>query len=155
VGMKTTRVRSLSGEQLIFSNADILQSRIRNYQRMQERRIVFTLGVVYQTPYEVLETIPGMLREIVEAREGVRFDGAHSARYTESSLEFEVVYIVQTADYNRYMDLQESMNFAIFRRFEEAGIAFVHPMRMLYLQPADAATDEERESTLVPGRSQQ
>ncbi|MGE3856159.1 MAG: mechanosensitive ion channel family protein, partial [Dehalococcoidia bacterium] len=138
VGMKTTRVRSLSGEQLIFSNADILQSRIRNYQRLQERRVLFTLGVVYQTPHEVLAAIPKMLREIVESQEQVRFDRAHFARYADSALEFEVVYYVLLADYNRYMDIQQGINLEVFRRFGEAGIDFAYPSRTLFVQHADA-----------------
>ena len=134
VGLKTTRVRSLSGEQLVFSNADILQSRIHNYQRLQERRILFTLGVVYHTPYDVLQAIPGMLREIIEGHEDVRFDRAHFARYADSALEFEIVYYVLVSDYNRYMDVQESINLLIFRRFGEAGIDFAYPSRTLYMQ---------------------
>jgi len=150
VGMKTTRVRSLSGEQLIFSNADILQSRIRNYQRLQERRIVFTLGVVYQTPYVVLQAIPGMLREIIEAQEDVRFDRAHFARYADSSLEFEVVYYVLASDYNRYMDLQQHINLAIFHRFEESKIDFAYPSRTLFLHRADGSPLAARDA--VPAR---
>jgi small-conductance mechanosensitive channel len=138
VGLKTTRVRSLSGEQLVFSNADLLGSRIRNYKRMVERRIVFSLGVTYQTSEEQLASIPGMLRGIIAAEPGVRFDRAHFKEYGDSALTFEVVYFVLDPDYNVYMDTQERINFAIFRRFAGDGIDFAYPTRTVHLHPAGA-----------------
>ena len=137
VGMKTTRVRSLAGEQLIFSNADILQARIRNYQRMEERRIVFTIGAVYATPYRLVEQIPQLIRTIIEAQELTRFDRSHFARYADSALEFEVVYYVLAPEYNRYMDIQQRINLEIFRQFEDLGIEFAFPSRTLYVQHTD------------------
>jgi small-conductance mechanosensitive channel len=134
IGLKTTRIRSLSGEQLVFSNNDLLTSRIRNFKRMQERRVVFGFGVVYQTPYEKIQKIPGMVKDIVEAREGTRFDRAHFKSYGESSLDFEVVYYINTPDYNTYMDTQQAINLEIFRQFQEAGIDFAYPTRTLYLE---------------------
>lgn len=134
VGLKTTRLRSLSGEQLIFPNSDLLQSRIRNYKRMAERRVVFSLGVVYQTPHEQLAAIPGLLREIVESQDGTRFDRAHFQRYGDSALIFEVVYYVLTPDYNTYMDIQQRINLTIFQRWAERGIAFAYPTQTLFLE---------------------
>ena len=134
VGLKTTRLRSLSGEQLIFSNSDLVGSRVRNYKRMHERRIAFTLGVVYQTSYEQLARIPGMLREMVEAQEGVRFDRAHFKGYGDFALQFEIVYYVLSPDYARYMDVQQAINLAIYQRFEQEGIAFAYPTQSLYLE---------------------
>lgn len=139
IGIKTTRVRSLSGEQLVFANTDLLRSRIRNYKRMQERRVVFTLGVVYHTPYEKLRAIPGILREIVEAQAHTRFDRAHFARYGDFSLLFEVVYYVTSPDYNLFMDVQQAINLEIFRRFGAEGIEFAFPTRTLHLAPAPEA----------------
>ncbi|MCF8078327.1 MAG: mechanosensitive ion channel family protein [Desulfobacterales bacterium] len=140
VGLKTTRIRSLSGEQLVFSNTDLLKSRIRNYKRMYERRVVFTLGVVYQTPYDQLEKIPRMIRQIIEGREMVRFDRAHFRDYGAHSLNFEVVYWVLSPDYNIYMDIQQTINLQIYQRFEEEGIEFAYPTQTLYLrkEPDDA-----------------
>jgi small-conductance mechanosensitive channel len=138
VGLKTTRVRSLSGEQLVFSNADLLGSRIRNYKRMAERRVVFGLGVTYQTSEEQLASIPGTLRGIITAEPGVRFDRAHFKEYGDSALTFEVVYFVLDPDYNTYMDTQERINFAIFRRFAGDGIDFAYPTRTVHLHPAGA-----------------
>lgn len=138
VGLKTTRVRSLSGEQLVFSNADLLGSRIRNFKRMVERRVAFKVGVTYDTPYEQLSAIPGMIREIVEAQEKARFDRSHFQGYADSSLDIETVYYVLDSDYNVYMDVQHTINLEIFRRFEDEGIAFAYPTRTLYLARAPA-----------------
>ena len=106
VGLKTTRIRSVNGEQLIFSNADLLKSRIRNFKRMQERRIVFTIGVSYDTPPDTVARIPAMIREAVEAQQQVRFDRSHFMSYGDSALSFETVYFVLTADYLRVREHQ-------------------------------------------------
>ena len=102
IGLKSTRLRSLSGEQIIISNADLLGSRVRNYGRMFERRVLFTLSVVYGTPADVLEKIPAMIREIVTSQEQTRFDRSHFARHSAYALEIETVYYVLSPDYNRY-----------------------------------------------------
>jgi small-conductance mechanosensitive channel len=133
VGIKTTRVRSLSGEQLIFSNNDLLSSRIRNFGRMMERRVVFSLGVTYQTSVDSLKKIPEIIRTSVEAQDSVRFDRAHFQKYGDFALIFEVVYYVLVADYNRYMDIQQAINVAIYERFAEQGIEFAYPTQTLYL----------------------
>jgi small-conductance mechanosensitive channel len=137
IGLKTTRLRSLSGEQLIFSNTDLLGSRIRNYKRMYERRVVFSVAVVYQTPEEKLAAIPEMIREIVDAQEQVRFDRAHFKDFGAYALNFEVVYWILSPDYTLYMDIQQAINLAIFRRFNEAGIAFAYPSQTLFLDRAE------------------
>jgi small-conductance mechanosensitive channel len=133
VGLKTTRIRSLSGEQLIFSNTDLLNSRIRNYGRLFERRVVFSIGVTYQTPAAVLKTIPGIIRDAVEAEEDTRFDRSHFQKYGDFALTFETVYFVLSPDYNRYMDIQQGINLAIFERFEQEGIEFAYPTQTVYL----------------------
>jgi small-conductance mechanosensitive channel len=133
IGLKTTRLRSLSGEQIVFANSDLLKSRIHNYKRMNERRVRFQFGVVYQTPPEKLEAIPGLVREIVEQTPRTRFDRAHFRAYGDSSLDFEVVYYVLDADYNVYMDVHQAILFVLFRRFREHGIDFAYPTRTLYL----------------------
>jgi small-conductance mechanosensitive channel len=133
VGLKTTRLRSLSGEQLVFSNNDLLGSRVRNFGRMFERRVVFTLGVTYATPRDKLKLIPGIVREAVEAEENTRFDRSHFGNYGDFSLNFETVYYVLTPDYSAYMDVQQSINFAIHERFGEEGIEFAFPTRTLFV----------------------
>jgi small-conductance mechanosensitive channel len=133
VGLKTTRIRSLSGEQIVMSNGDLLKSRIHNYKKLAERRIVFGFGVTYDTGYEKLTKIPAMVREIISGVEKIRFDRAHFKEYGDSSLNFEVVYIVLDPDYNIYMDVQQKINLEIYRRFAEQGIEFAFPTRTLYL----------------------
>ncbi len=133
IGLKTTRLRSLNGEQLIFSNSDLLKSRIRNYKRMYERRVLFTFGVTYETPYEKLAAIPTMVKDIVDAQKQTRFDRAHFKSYGNFSLDFEVVYYVLTPDYNTYMDIQQSINLALYKQFGEAGIDFAYPTQTLYI----------------------
>jgi small-conductance mechanosensitive channel len=154
IGLKTTRVRSLSGEQLIFSNNDLLTSRIRNYKRMAERRVVFSIGVTYQTSYEVLSQIPSWIKEIIDGQDAARFDRAHFQGYGDFALQFEIVYYVLDADYNRYMDLQQRINLEIYRRFEEAGVSFAYPTQTLYLKNSRPASElEDRgESSVSPER---
>ncbi len=133
IGLKTTRIRSLSGEQLVFSNTDLLGSRLRNYGRMFERRVVFTIGVTYQTPREKLIKIPTIIRETVEAQKKIRFDRSHFKEYGDFSLNFESVYYVLVPDYNIYMDIQQAINLRIHERFEEEGIEFAYPTQTLFL----------------------
>lgn len=133
IGLKTTHVRSLSGEQLIFGNADLLRSRIRNYARMSERRVVFRIGVVYQTPAALLREIPGLVRGIIEAREQTRMDRGHFAEFGPSEYVFEFVYHVLSPDYNVYMDIHQAINQAIVDAFESRGISFAYPTRTLHI----------------------
>ncbi|MFZ2053792.1 MAG: mechanosensitive ion channel domain-containing protein, partial [Candidatus Aminicenantales bacterium] len=133
IGLKTTRVHSLGGEQLIFANSDLLKSRIRNYQRMEERRIVFNVGVVYQTPPEKLAAIPGMLEEIIKAQDLARFDRSHFKAFGNFSLDFENVYYVNSPDYNIYMNVQQAINLAVFRRFQDEGIEFAYPTQTILI----------------------
>ncbi len=133
IGLKTTRVRSLSGEQIVFSNADLLQSRIRNYKLMKERRVVFAVGVTYDTPYEKLKKIPTMLEEIISKQKIARFDRAHFKTFSGSSLDFEIVYYVTIADYKLYMDIQQAINLETFRCFAAEGIEFAYPTQTVFL----------------------
>lgn len=133
IGLKTTRIRSLSGEQIVFSNSDLLNSRVRNYKRMTERRVVFTLGVTYETPLEKLAAIPSMVRETIESQPQTRFDRAHFKTYGDYALQFEVVYYLTNTDYAAYMDAQQAINLELFRRFEEEEIEFAYPTQTLYM----------------------
>jgi small-conductance mechanosensitive channel len=133
VGIKTTRLRSLSGEQIIFSNNDLLGSRIRNYGRMFERRVLFSVGVTYQTSADKLRAIPDMLREAVESQNNVRFDRAHFQKYGDFALMFEIVYYVLSADYAEYMDIQQAVNLQVFDEFKKNGIEFAYPTQTLYV----------------------
>ncbi len=142
VGLKTTRLRSLSGEQLVFSNNDLLTSRIRNFGRMAERRVVFKLGVTYQTPREKLRRIPELIREAIEAQDATRFDRSHFSAYGDFSLNFETVYYVLSADYNEYMDIQQAIHFQVHEAFEEEGIEFAYPTQTVFVA-GGSESDEE------------
>ena len=131
VGLRSTRIASLWGEELIVSNSDLIKSRIRNYKRMRQRRIAFNLGAAYGTPREKVELVPQIIRAAVEAQNPVRFDRSHLKGYGDSSIDFETVYYVLSPDYNVYMDIQQAINFLIMRRFEEEGIRFAHPVRVM------------------------
>lgn len=133
IGLKTTRIRSLSGEQLVFSNNDLLSSRIRNFKRMEERRIAFSIGVTYQTTAEQLEKIPEIIRAIIENGERTRFDRSHFKEYGTFSLNFESVYYIDDPDYNLYMDIQQDINMKIFRAFEKENIEFAYPTQTLFV----------------------
>jgi small-conductance mechanosensitive channel len=149
VGLRSTRIASLSGEEVIVSNSDLLKSRIRNYKRMRERRIVFQLGVAFGTPREKVEQIPGMIRAAVEEQKPVRFDRSHLKGYSASSIDFETVYYVLDPGYNLYMDIQQTINLIIMRRFEDEGIRFAHPVRVMRI--AEGAPAEE---SLLPAEEE-
>ncbi len=131
IGLKTTRVKSLSGEELIFSNNDLLKSRIKNYRKMKERRIVFTLGFVYETPYEKLEKIPEFIKDIITEEPNTRFDRAHFFSYGDFSLNYQIVYFVLSSNYTQYMDAQHGINLKIFKKFQDEGIDFAYPTQTL------------------------
>lgn len=140
VGIKSTRIRSLSGEELVISNGDLLKARIHNFRSLSERRVLFSFGIVYDTPYEKLEAIPAMVRGIIERMNNVRFDRAHFKEYGDSSLNFEVVYYVLSPDYTVYMDIQQAINLAIFKKFQDEGIGFAFPTREVYVHQAGAVS---------------
>ncbi|MGZ8262898.1 MAG: mechanosensitive ion channel family protein [Burkholderiales bacterium] len=133
IGIKTTRVRALSGELIVFPNGDLLKSRIHNYKRMYERRVPFTLDVVYQTPTEKLELIPGLVRHAIELQEKTRFDRAHLKACGAHSYVFEAVYYVVDPDYNVYMDILQAINLEIIRAFQREDIQFAYPTQTLLI----------------------
>ncbi|MCX6170539.1 MAG: mechanosensitive ion channel family protein [Ignavibacteriales bacterium] len=133
IGIKTTRVRALSGEQLIVANSKLTSSILHNYKRLETRRIVFKLGVTYQTKSDQLKMIPGIVKGIIEKHEQIRFDRAHFKSYGDFSLNFEIVYYVLSSDYTFYMDIQEKINLEIYDQFEKLGIKFAYPTQTLYL----------------------
>jgi len=142
IGLKSTRLRSLSGEQIILGNSDLLGSRIRNYKRMQDRRVSFTIGVASETPYEKLVAIPKMLQGIVEAQADTQVVWARFANYGDFSLNFEVVYKMLTVDYNRYIEVQQAINLAIYKRFGEEGITLPYPTQTIYLRSSGLPQDQ-------------
>ncbi|MCH8169706.1 MAG: mechanosensitive ion channel family protein [Bacteroidetes bacterium] len=134
IGIKTTKVRSLGGELLVFRNTDLTDSRIQNFKKMAKRRIAFNLGVVYQTKAEILKEIPGIVKKIIDEQELGTYDRGHFASYGDSSLNFEFVYYVESSEYVKYMDVQQSINLKIFEEFEKKGIEFAYPTQTLFIE---------------------
>ena len=133
IGIKTTRIRTLSGEQLICSNTDLTNSRLQNFKRMERRRIVFTLGVTYQTSHEQLAEIPGLVKEIITTKPKLQFDRGHFSGYGDFSLNFEFVYYVLDPDYTIYMDNQQAVYLEIFAKFAAKEIEFAYPTQTLFV----------------------
>jgi small-conductance mechanosensitive channel len=131
IGIKTTRIRSITGEQLIISNSNLTSSRIHNFKRLESRRVVFTIGVVYGLPLEKLRMIPDIIKQIVEKSALVRFDRVHFTRYGDFSLDYEVVFFVDTPEYNTYMDILQQINFGIYEKFASEKIDFAFPTQTL------------------------
>ncbi len=134
VGLKSTRIRAATGEQLVFANADLLGSRIRNFQSRQERRCAFTLGVTYDTSSEKLGRIPDLIRKIIESRENTRFDRSFFLAFGDSALNFETVYYMLVPDFQTYGETHHAINLEIFRTFAEEGIEFAYPTQTVYLE---------------------
>ncbi|MDH7605505.1 MAG: mechanosensitive ion channel family protein, partial [Melioribacter sp.] len=122
IGIKTTKIRSLSGEQLIVANSKLTNTILHNFKRLERRRVVLKLGVTYQTPLQKLEAIPEIVKSIITKNELVEFDRGHFANYGDFSLNFEFVYFILSSDYKTYMDIQQKINFDIYREFEKEKI---------------------------------
>lgn len=127
IGLKTTRLRSVTGEQLIIGNGELLKSKLRNYKRMYERRVLLNLDLTFDTAPDVITRIPPMIQEIVSAQQGVRFERSHFAGFLESALRIETVYYVLDPDYSRSMDVQQAVNLEVLRRFKAQSINFAFP----------------------------
>jgi small-conductance mechanosensitive channel len=133
VGLKTTQVRSISGEQIVLPNSDLLGSRLRNFKRMRERRIVMQFGVTYETPVPVLADLPGIVRAIITDVPGTRFDRAHLQGFGASSLDFEVVYHVLDPDYGASMDCQQAVMLRLLEECARRGVDFAYPTRTVHI----------------------
>jgi small-conductance mechanosensitive channel len=133
IGLKTTRLRSLSGEQLIFSNSDLLKNRIRNYKRMFERRVVFQFNIPFNMSIQALKQIPGNVQNIIESQDKTRFDRAHFAKFGDSFFIFEVVYYVLSPDYNQYMDIQQQINLSLLENLREKDIELAYSTQNMHM----------------------
>jgi small-conductance mechanosensitive channel len=140
IGIKTTRIRSLSGEQLIISNTNMTNSTIRNYKRMERRRVVFRLQVPYKTSLKKVQMIPGLVTDIVKAQPDIQFDRAHLAEYGTYSINYEIVYFLLTDDFNKFMDTQQTILYSIREAFDKYGIEFAYPTQSLFV---DAPNTQE------------
>ena len=137
IGIKTSHVRSVSGEQLIMPNAELVKSVIKNFKRLQRRRIAFTIGVVYETDEKLLREIPEIIRSIIEKTENVTFDRCHFQSFGDFSINFETIYFVEAADYMVYMNAQQDIYLGIFSSFQPKGISFAYPTQALYIQQSN------------------
>ena len=140
VGLKTTRIRSVNGEQIVVANSELLKSRIRNFKRMEQRRAVFHLDLAFDTPPDKLAAIPALVRQVVEAQPNAQFERCHLLTIAETGLRFETVYIVLDAEYNRYADIQHAINLEVLRRLSAQRVQFATPARAVYLTPSTVAT---------------
>jgi len=145
IGIKTTRIRSLSGEQLIISNTDLVNSRINNYKRMKQRRINFSFGLTYDTPLEKLKKVPGIVEEIIKSIDKTEFDRTFFTEFAASSLLFQVVYFVKDSDYKIYQGIQQQINFQLKEELEELGVSFAFPTQTIHFA-GQKISDDKAES---------
>jgi small-conductance mechanosensitive channel len=134
IGIKTTRIRSLQGEEVVISNRELTTAQLQNFKKMEERRVVFSIGLTYETPTEKLRWVPGIIKNIIENVDGARFDRSHFQSFGDFALTFETVYYVETGDYNQYMDIQQDINFKIREALEKDNIDMAYPTQTIYLQ---------------------
>jgi len=133
IGIKTTRIRAIGGEQLVISNTYLTNSQLHNFKKMEKRRVDFKLGVVYQTSSGKLKIIPQIVKDIINSQAGAEFDRGHFASFGDFSLDFEFVYYVTGADYAKYMDIQQAINLTIFETFEKEKIEFAYPTQTVFV----------------------
>jgi len=134
IGIKTTRMRALQGEEIVISNKELTSAKIQNFKKMKERRASFSFGVTYETPVEKVKKISGVVKEIIEGEDGARFDRAHFSKFDDSALNFDVVFYVESGDYANYMDIQQDINLKIMEEFEKMGVDMAYPTRTIYMQ---------------------
>ena len=134
IGLKSTRLRSSTGEEIVFSNTDLLDSRIRNYRSLQRRRVLFTLSLTYQIPSDKLSQIPDIVRTVVETHTGTNFNHAYFKGFGDSALNFEVLYHIETKEFSVYREIVQSVNFDLFKRLEAEGIEFAYPTQTVYVE---------------------
>jgi small-conductance mechanosensitive channel len=133
IGIKTTRIQTLQGQELIVSNKELTETRVNNYKRMEKRRIVFTFGVEYSTPLKKLKKINGIVKDVIGKIKIAELNRVHFKQFGDFSLNFEVVYYVNIGDYNVYMDTQQQINFGLKEEFEKEGIVFAFPTQTLFV----------------------
>lgn len=133
IGIKSTRIQALQGEEVVMSNNELTQARIQNFGSMDRKRVVLPLGVIYQTTHQQLKKIPSILKKIIDEQDGATFDRSNFESYGDSSLNFETVYYIESSDYAHYMNIQEGVNLKIFEEFEKEKIYFAYPTQTLFL----------------------
>lgn len=134
IGMKTTRIRTLQGEQLVISNQELTNVRIQNFRRMDKRRVSFKLGVTYDTTAKKLEAVPAMIEKIVNKVDLATFDRCHFVEYADSALIFDIVMFINSKEYIDYLTARQSINLAIYQKFAKEKIEFAYPTQTIHLQ---------------------
>ena len=132
IGIKTTRIRTLQGEELVVSNAELTTARVQNFKKMEERRIVSQFGILYETPQNRVAEVPDIVSRIFEDIDAARLDRVHFTTFGDSALIYEVVYYIESPDYNDYLDRQQQFNLALMSRFSELNIEFAYPTQTIY-----------------------
>jgi len=136
IGIKSTRLRSVTGEQIVMSNGDVLKSRVRNYGLIPERRAELQLRIAYETPRKLIAEVPKMIEAAIRAENKVRFERAHFARYGDYAFIFEAVYYVQDSELQAFMDAQQSINLRLLDEFSRRGVTLAYPTsRSMAIQP--------------------
>jgi len=132
IGIKSTRILTLHGQQLVVSNRELTDTRVNNYEKMKRRRIVFPLSIIYSTPHKKLKKIPSIIKDIVDKTDQATFERTHWKEYGDSALIFEIVYYVESSDFTLYRDINEKINLAIKEKFEKEKIKFAYPTQTIY-----------------------
>jgi small-conductance mechanosensitive channel len=132
IGIKTTRIRTLQGEELVVSNTELTTTRVQNFKKMEERRIVMKFGITYETPQDKIELVDPTVEAIFAEIDGARLDRVHFESFGDFALIFELVYHVENSSYDEFMDIQETFNMALLRKFAELGIEFAYPTQLVY-----------------------
>jgi small-conductance mechanosensitive channel len=144
IGIKTTRIRALNGEQLVFSNTDLTGSRLHNFKKLERRRISFQIGVIYETSAEKLQKITEIVKQIIDKQENAEYNRAHFSSFGDFSLNFDFVYYVLSSDYAVYMDVQQDINMEIFNKFKGEEIEFAYPTQLVYVNKSESDNTEKR-----------
>ena len=134
IGVRSTHLRSLRGEIVVINNSTLTSSNIENFATMQQRRMIYSIGVTYQTTADQIQSIPTTIQTIIENTNHTIFNRCHFTTFGDYSLNFEIVYYIDNRDYTLAMDIQQSINLSIMRKFEEQGIEFAFPSQTLYLE---------------------
>ena len=134
IGMKTTRIRAPQGEEIVISNSKLSSSKIQNFRKLEERRVSFSIGVAYETTSAQLKKIPEILKKIIESQKSVRFDRVHFTKFADFALVFDIVYTVESSDYQKYLDTNQAINLGIKKAFEEENISMAYPTQTVYLE---------------------
>ncbi len=134
IGIKSTRIKTLQGEELVVSNKELTETRIHNYKQMRERRIAFTFGITYDATAKQIDQVNQAVTKIIDDIEKTRLDRVHFFQFGDSALTFEVVYFIEDSEYNVYMDIQQQINLAIKKQFEKIGVEMAYPTQTVYVK---------------------